>query len=163
MQIIQASKDQLLIVQDLAYKIWPEAYAEILSDAQLDYMLENFYSISSLENQFENGHVFLLAEEDGHYLGFASYEVNCKTIGRTKLHKIYVLPNTQGKGVGKLLLKEVEHRAKKAENSILFLNVNKYNKAQNFYNNQGFSIILEEVIQIGKGYVMDDYVMEKVL
>ena len=87
MHIHQTTKEQLKIIQDLAYAIWPDAYAEILSEVQLDYMLENFYSISSLENQFENGHVFLLAEEDGHYLGFASYQVNCKTVGRTKLHK----------------------------------------------------------------------------
>ena len=73
------------------------------------------------------------------------------------------MPNTQGKGVGKLLLKEVENRTKMAGNSVLFLNVNKYNKAQKFYNNHGFSIIQEEVIPIGNGYIMDDYVMEKQL
>ncbi|MDI9309338.1 MAG: GNAT family N-acetyltransferase [Limnohabitans sp.] len=163
MQIILTTKPQLKIIQDLAYKIWPDAYAEILSEAQLDYMLENFYSIASLENQFENGHIFLLAEENGQYLGFASYEINCKAIGKTKLHKIYVMPNTQGKGVGKFLLEEVEDRAKQAGNSILFLNVNKYNKAQKFYENKGFLITQEEVIPIGNDYIMDDYVMEKSL
>lgn len=163
MQIILPTKPQLQIVQDLAYKIWPDAYSEILSEAQLDYMLENFYSIASLENQFEKGHIFLLAEENGQYLGFASYEINCNALGKTKLHKIYVMPNTQGKGVGKFLLEEVEDRAKQAGNSILFLNVNKYNKAQKFYENKGFSITQEEVIPIGNDYIMDDYVMEKSL
>lgn len=163
MKIIVVAKEQLSIVQDLAYKIWPDTYSEILSDAQLDFMLENFYALSALEEQFDNGHVFLVAEEDKVFYGFASYEVNCKNTHKTKLHKIYVMPNTQGKGVGKLLLNEVENRARQAQNTHLFLNVNKYNKAQNFYEKQNFKIILEEVIPIGNGYIMDDYVMEKII
>lgn len=163
MQIIQATKEQLPIIQELAYKIWPDAYSEILAEAQLDYMLENFYAISALEEQFDAGHVFLLAEEKGEYLGFAAYEINCRATSKTKLHKIYILPSTQGTGLGKMLLKEVENYAREAKNTHLFLNVNRYNKAQNFYEKQEFKIISEEVIPIGNDYVMDDYVMEKEL
>lgn len=165
MQIILATKPQLNIVQQLAYKIWPVAYVEtgILSQEQMDYMLDNFYSIDSLENQLEKGHIFILLKEENEFLGFASYETNSDDSNKTKLHKIYVLPNTQGKGVGKFLLNEVEIRAKKANNSALFLNVNKYNKAQEFYKKLNFTITKEEVIDIGNGYVMDDFVMEKSL
>lgn len=161
MQIIQCNKTQLEIVRDLAYKIWPDTYGQILSSAQLNYMLDNFYSIDSLELQFDNGHAFLFVEENGQYLGFASYETDCKEKGKTKLHKIYIMTNTQGKGVGKFLLSEVEERAKKAENNFLFLNVNKYNSAISFYEKQGFVKVADEVIDIGQGYVMDDYIMEK--
>lgn len=161
MQIIESSKEQLADIRELAYKIWPDTYGQILSKEQLEYMLGNFYSIESLENQFENGHVFLFVEEDGQYLGFAAYETDCKEKGKTKLHKIYVMPNTQGKGIGKFLLNEVEQRTKNAENKYLFLNVNKYNNAISFYEKQGFVKIADEVIDIGQGYVMDDYVMEK--
>ncbi|MFC4815653.1 GNAT family N-acetyltransferase [Flavobacterium sp. GCM10023249] len=163
MQLIEATKEQLAIVRDLAYAIWPATYGEILSKEQLEYMLDNFYAISSLEEQINNGHVFLLIQDEGVNLGFAAYEVNCKDSGKTKLHKIYVLPQTQGKGLGKLLLTEVENRAKAAQNTHLFLNVNKYNNAQEFYKAKGFIIAYEEVIDIGQGYVMDDYVMEKPL
>lgn len=163
MQIIQADKTQLYIVKDLAYKIWPDAYGAILSETQLDYMLENFYAISSLEQQMEEGHFFLLAEELGVFLGFASYELNCKNTGKTKLHKIYVLPQTQGKGVGKQLFDQVIQAAKKAGNTHLFLNVNRYNIAQEFYKHLGFEIVHEEDIDIGQGYLMEDYVMEKKL
>jgi len=163
MTISVATKGQLPIVQELAYKIWPNAYSEILSAAQLEYMLENFYALSVLEAQMDNGHVFLLAEEAGVFYGFAAYELDCKNSQKTKLHKIYILPNTQGKGIGKLLLTEVEKSARNAKNTHLFLNVNKYNNAQNFYEKQNFKIILEEVIPIGNDYIMDDYVMEKEL
>ncbi|MGX7668165.1 GNAT family N-acetyltransferase [Flavobacterium pedocola] len=161
MQILSADKNQLYIVRDLAYKIWPDAYGEILSEAQLDYMLENFYAIPSLEEQLQQHHVFLLAEENGVYYGFASYEVNCKNSGKTKLHKIYVLPETQGKGVGKLLLEAVEKATAEAGCNLLFLNVNRYNIAQEFYKRNGFEIVHEEDIDIGRGYLMEDYVMEK--
>jgi ribosomal protein S18 acetylase RimI-like enzyme len=161
MQILKANKNQLHFVRDLAYRIWPEAYGEILSEAQLDYMLENFYALPSLEEQLKKQHVFLLAEENGVFYGFASYEVNCKNSGKTKLHKIYVLPETQGKGVGKLLLHEVENAARRAGNQYLFLNVNRYNIAQEFYKRLGFEIVHEEDIDIGNGYLMEDYVMEK--
>jgi GNAT superfamily N-acetyltransferase len=163
MQILQATKNQLQIIQELAYKIWPDTYGKILSEEQLDYMLGSFYAIPALEEQMNNGHVFLLIKEEETFLGFASYELNCKDTGKTKLHKIYVLPQTQGKGIGKLLLNEVESRAKAGNDSHLFLNVNKYNNAQEFYKAKGFEVACEEVIDIGRGYVMDDFVMEKKL
>ena len=163
MQIITADKSQLHLVRDLAYKIWPDAYGEILSEAQLDYMLENFYALPSLEEQMDHHHVFLLAEENGVFYGFASYEINCKNSGKTKLHKIYVLPQTQGKGVGKQLLEEVEKAAKTSGNQSLFLNVNRYNIAQEFYKRLGFEIVHQEDIDIGNGYLMEDFVMEKKL
>lgn len=161
MKIIQASKSQLSIVRDLAYKIWPTAYREILSQEQLNYMLDKFYSLESLIEQMEQRkHVFLLAEEDDKYIGFASYELNIEN-HKTKIHKIYVLPETQGKGYGVQLINEIEKRAKYLQNDILFLNVNRFNKAQQFYKKIGFEIAYEEDIEIGEGYLMEDFVMEK--
>src|SRR6476620_1375153 len=156
MRVFVADRSQLHIVRDLAYKIWPVAYEEILSEAQLDYMLENFYAIPALEEQMEKEHIFLLAEENGIFYGFAAYEVNCNASGKTKLHKIYVLPETQGKGLGKLLLSEVEKAALSCGNSHVFLNVNRYNSAQEFYKRLGFEIIHQEDIEIGQGYLMED-------
>ena len=73
---------------------------------------------------------------------------------------ITVLPETQGKGVGKLLFEKVKEEALKEKQQVIYLNVNKYNKAQQFYAKLGFKTVKEEVIDIGLGYVMDDYVME---
>jgi N-acetylglutamate synthase-like GNAT family acetyltransferase len=108
MIITVATKEQLPIVRDLAYKIWPDTYGAILSKIQLDFMLDKFYNISSLEEQMLEKHqVFMLIEEDNQYLGFCAYELNIDNSNKTKLHKIYVLPETQGKGVGKQLLEKV--------------------------------------------------------
>ncbi len=153
------SIQELVIVKDLAYKIWPDAYSEILSASQLNYMLNKFYSVEALENQMKLGHVFLLLGEPNQYLGFASYQLNYEP-NTCKLHKIYIDSTLQGKGNGKKLLKEVISKAQENQQKSLILNVNKYNKAIIFYQAQGFKIIKEEVIDIGNNYVMDDYVME---
>jgi ribosomal protein S18 acetylase RimI-like enzyme len=160
MNIVVATKEQLEIVKNLAYKIWPNAYETILSKAQLDYMLEMIYSINSLEKQFNNGHIFLLIEEDQNFIGFASYELNCNNSNKTKLQKLYVLPEIQGKGIGKQVIDYIKEKVVLSNNLALFLNVNKFNKAKDFYQKYGFQIIKEEVIDIGNNYIMDDYVME---
>jgi diamine N-acetyltransferase len=116
--------------------------------------------LEALQKQLESGQVFYLAQnENQEFVGFVSYEINCEP-NKTKIHKIYVLPETQGTGIGKQLLDLVKTKAQENQQTAIFLNVNKYNNAQNFYQKLGFTITKEEVIDIGKGYVMDDYVME---
>jgi ribosomal protein S18 acetylase RimI-like enzyme len=161
MEITIITKSQLPIVAKLAHEIWPSAYGEILTKEQLTYMLDKFYSLEALSQQLEEkNHVFLLAEENGKFIGFASYELNIEN-HKTKIHKIYVLPETQGKGFGLQLINEIEKRAKSFKNDVLFLNVNRFNKAQHFYKKLGFEIAFEEDIEIGNDYLMEDFVMEK--
>ena len=156
-----ATHSQLEIIQDLAKAIWPDAYGAILSQEQLEYMMEMMYSLDSLENQLKNNNVFLLAKEENDFIGFASYELNFQKSNKTKIHKLYVLPTIQGKGVGKNLILYIQEIAKKNSNAALILNVNKYNKAKDFYLHNQFEIADSLVVDIGNGYVMDDFVMEK--
>ena len=163
-----ASKSDLSIIRDLAFKIWPSTYVDILSIEQLNYMLDKFYSISALENQLlDRNHVFLIASQGNNHLGFAAYELCCssenKGLKKAKLHKLYVLPDLQSKGIGKLLLFEVEKRVINSNCDFVFLNVNRNNKAQEFYKKYNYLVIKEENIPIGNGYLMEDYVMEKKL
>lgn len=163
MKFIPLKIEQLSIVIDLTKKIWPIAYGNILSAAQLNYMIDTFYNEVALKNLIEKkGHIFYLAQhENGEFIGFVSYEINCEP-NKTKIHKIYVLPETQGKGIGKQFIELVQKIAIENQQKGLFLNVNKYNKARFFYEKIGFQITKEEVIDIGNGYVMDDFVMEVV-
>lgn len=124
-------------------------------------MLDWMYSIPSIKNQVEEkGHRFILVKKGEEYLGYASYEINYSALGSTKLHKIYVLPDSQGSGAGKALMDEVINRAKQANNKSLLLNVNRDNPAIGFYEKFGFRIIRSEDIDIGNGFYMNDYVME---
>ncbi|WP_026966344.1 GNAT family N-acetyltransferase [Algoriphagus terrigena] len=160
-QIRQLVIEELTKVQSIAHRTWPDTFGKILSPEQITYMLELMYDLTVLESQLEKGHTFLIAEEDGLELGFAGFELNYAASPKAKLHKIYLLPEAQGKGLGKKLILEVADRARQAGQKSLLLNVNKHNQpAIDFYMRMGFVEIYKEVIDIGGGYVMDDVVME---
>jgi ribosomal protein S18 acetylase RimI-like enzyme len=160
MKLIQIKVNQLPIIIELTKKIWPVAYGTILSKAQLDYMIDRFYSENALSQLMDKGHVFYLAQDENeNFVGFLSFEINSAP-HKTKIHKIYVLPEIQGTGLGKQFFELVKEKAKENNQKAIFLNVNKYNNAFHFYTKLGFTIIKDEVIDIGEGYVMDDYVME---
>lgn len=159
--IVKAAEADLKTISKIAHKTWPLTYGEILSEAQLDYMLNAFYSDSALRENIENGHQFILAKEADIVLGFASFEHNHQNKQLTKIHKIYILPETQGKGIGKLLIDSIAEFAKENHFTSLLLNVNRFNKALTFYQKLGFEIIEEIDIELEHGYLMEDYVMEK--
>ena len=160
-QLRQIAKEELFKVQGIAHQTWPSTFGAILSVEQIDYMLHWMYDLQLLESQVEKGHTFLIAEAQGTAIGFAGFELFYKEGTKSKLHKLYLLPSSHGKGTGKALLQEVASRARAAGQQILTLNVNKDNqKAIDFYTSQGFVEIYKEVIDIGNGYVMDDAVME---
>ena len=155
------AKEELILIQKIAQHTWPSTFAGILSIEQIDYMLNWMYDLQLLESQMDKGHGFLVAEEDGAAIGFAGYELNHLAGSLSKLHKLYLLPSSQGKGVGKALFLQVAKRAREAGQKSLVLNVNKQNKkAIDFYRVLGFVTIRQEVNDIGSGYVMDDDVME---
>jgi ribosomal protein S18 acetylase RimI-like enzyme len=163
MQIRKAALDDFQIINDLAIRTWHKAYDKILSPEQVNYMLEMMYSLDAITEQISiKGHHFLLLSEDERYLGFASYELNYLS-GVTKLHKLYVLPETQGRGAGGLLMFKVEEAAVSNGNDKVSLNVNRYNSAVDFYLKSGYAKAGEEDINIGNGYLMEDFIMEKSL
>ena len=160
MNLIKANSEHIPIIIYLTKKIWPVAYGEILSKAQLDYMIDKFYNEPALCELMQKGHIFYVAQDDkDNYVGFVSYEINSEP-NKTKIHKIYVLPETQGTGLGRQFFELVKEKAIENNQKAIFLNVNKYNNAIHFYTKLGFTKVKDEVIDIGNGYVMDDYVME---
>jgi diamine N-acetyltransferase len=149
-------------IQHIARQTWPVTFGEILSDQQIAYMLEMMYSETALTQQItEKNHVFLLAQVNSVISGFVSYELHFGGKAQTKIHKIYLLPQTQGQGIGKALLDQVQQLALKSGDNSLTLHVNRFNKAVNFYEKMGFEITAEEDIDIGGGFWMQDFVMTK--
>ena len=161
LEIRFADREDINTIGYLAHQIWPDAYGEILTADQLSYMLDLLYKPSALTKQMNQHHVFVLAELDEEPSGFASFsEIELNIF---KLHKLYVLPGLQGKGVGRALLDFVISEVISRAGTTLLLNVNRHNKALNFYKKAGFEILREEDIDIGSGYQMNDYVMSKSL
>lgn len=159
-QIRNADTTDVHVISLLARAIWPETYASILSEGQLKHMLDMFYSEESLKKQMEeDGHHFLLALSNAETVGFASYSQGDK-IGVYKVHKLYVHPMLHGHGFGKKILDRIIKDIKPKGAKKLILNVNRKNRAINFYEKYGFRKTGEEDIAIGEGYFMNDYVME---
>jgi ribosomal protein S18 acetylase RimI-like enzyme len=159
----KAKEEDLAIIRALAEQTWPTAYSDIISAEQIDFMLEKMYNQGELLAQLRDGHTFLIASEMEEDLGFAGFSVIDSEQHVFKLHKLYVLPKTHGKGVGKILINEVFDQIKKQGAKFLQLNVNKANSAKDFYEKAGFYIKYSTVLDIGNGFYMDDYVMEKEL
>lgn len=155
-----ADLDDINTIGFLAQQIWPVTYGEILSSVQLDYMLKLFYNPASLRKQMtEDKHQFVMVEEEDEAIGFASWSPTGEP-GVFKLHKLYVLPGRQGKGMGRAILNFIIDDVREQGGSLLRLNVNRYNKARQFYEKMGFAVVREEDVPIGNNYFMNDYVME---
>ena len=149
-------------IERLAREIWPVCYKEIITSAQLNYMLDNFYSQDELGKQMlEAKHTFVLVVENEKSIGYLSYTTIHETNGALHLNKIYLIPQQQGKGLGKQMLQFAETSVKELGATALELNVNKYNKALHFYNHNGYTLKEETVIDIGNGFVMDDFILIK--
>jgi GNAT superfamily N-acetyltransferase len=161
LNIRKADAKDIPLIRELVFKIWPQTYAAILSQDKIDYMLEFMYSESSLEKQMNNGSQFILVYENEEPVGYAAYLPKSPAI--YKLDKIYVLQNQQGKGTGKYIINYIIDEIKKKGATALQLQVHRENKARYFYEKQGFVIIDSKDFDIGNGFFMTDYVMEKKL
>ena len=155
-----ADLDDINIIGFLAQQIWPDTYRDILSPEQMQYMMNLFYSPASLRGQMvEEHHQFLIVEQEEEAIGFASWSAATEP-GIFKLHKIYVLPGRQGKGLGRTLLQFIFDAIRPEGAISLRLNVNRYNKARQFYERMGFVVIGEEDVDVGNNVFMIDYIME---
>jgi GNAT superfamily N-acetyltransferase len=159
MEIIRIQSDEVGVVSDLAEKIWPDTFKDILTEEQIRYMLDWMYNPTELIGQIQNGHQFYLLKMDQKPLGFIGVQVNYPEPTQLKIHKLYVLPEVQGTGGGKLLFQQAVQVAKENKCDSILLNVNRFNKAVGFYKHIGFEILKEENIDIGNGFWMEDYVM----
>ena len=159
--IRKATKADCPVIKGLAEQIFPATYSEILSPAQIDYMMEWMYSIPNLEKQMAGGHTFLLACLDGEPVGYVSVEGEGNDLFH--LQKIYVLPGNQGAGLGKFLFDAVVGYIKGMHpgECTLELNVNRENPALKFYERMGMHIARSGDFDIGHGYYMNDHIMSK--
>ena len=159
-EVIQLHKDDVFIVNHLAEEIWPIAFGDILEKKQIDYMLDWMYNLNTLQEQVQTGILYYIVKKNGVAKGFLGLEPNHPDAGDLRIHKLYVLPEDHGSGLGRTLLNQAIDVAFDLDLNTLHLNVNRFNKAVDFYKHVGFSITGEEDIDIGKGFLMEDYIME---
>jgi GNAT superfamily N-acetyltransferase len=162
--ILPASEGDIPVVAELAHRIWHRHYPGIISHGQIDYMLARGYSPEALARFLhDDGAGLALARAAGQPLGFAAW-YRAETPATTKLDKLYVLQEWHGHGIGRRLIDHVESQARADGATTLVLNVNKRNaSAIAAYRKCGFAVHEEVEVDIGSGFVMDDFVMGKAL
>jgi GNAT superfamily N-acetyltransferase len=164
--ITKIGENEISSIQEIARITWPVAFKDILSKEQLAFMMELMYNENTLNHQIKNGHEFYLYNKDEKPIGFIGIEPNCNSTSYTsekvlKIHKLYILPEFQGQKIGEQLIRFIELRAKELNQEKIILNVNRFNKALYFYQKLEFKIIQTVDIEIGMGYLMEDFILEK--
>ena len=152
-----ATLEDRAFIRSVSERTWPSTYGHIISQEQIDFMLDWMYSDDSLAEQFHKGHQFYIASLNSEDIGFCS--VSAEADQSHKLNKLYILPSAQGTGAGSALLNKAIEVAKTKGSTSLFLQVNKHNSAYEFYLKKGFSKEGDFIFEIGNGFVMDDYIM----
>jgi GNAT superfamily N-acetyltransferase len=169
-EIRLATLSDRALIRSISERTWPSTYGHIISQKQIDFMLDWMYSDSALAEQLNKGHQFFIANLNGTDIGFCSvseaqeapeidYSKKQTQQKAFKLNKLYVLPTAHGTGSGKALLQKAIEVSKAEGATSIFLQVNKHNNAYTFYLKNGFIKETEFKFDIGNGFFMDDYVM----
>ena len=150
---------EIKIVADLAKIIWTEHYTPIIGEGQVSYMLDKFQSPTAIQDQMDNGMKYYLTQFQNNFVGYFSFSYNEEVLF---LSKLYVLKSARGNGVAKAALSFIGEQASNYGVHKIRLTVNKYNfNSITAYKKMGFVNVDSIVQDIGNGYVMDDYVLEK--
>ena len=156
------SQAQIEKLAEVASRIWHEYFPAILSDAQIDYMVEKFQSAPAIARQLaQGGYRYFFLTAQGEILGYLGVK---SEQDRLFLSKLYLKKEFRGQGYFSQMLSFAEKLAGEQGLKRQYLTVNKYNDhAIAVYLKKGFRVLCEQKTDIGNGFAMDDYVMEKML
>lgn len=156
-----STESQIDTVAKLAFEIWNQHFVPIIGKAQVDYMVEKFQSKKAISEQIENGYSYYLLDAGNDYVGYAGV---CPKEGELFLSKLYIRMSQRGKGFGGKAVEFLEELAREKGLSKIALTVNKNNTDTiEAYEKLGFTNLGGFVQDIGNGFVMDDYKMEKIV
>jgi len=153
---------QIEAIAGLAHEIWYEYYVALIGRAQVEYMVAKFQSSTAVAAQLREGYDYFLIELDGKISGYCAVQSDPAN-GSLFLSKLYLLRDARGAGTGRVCIEFIEQLARRRGLNLLWLTVNKGNPAVKAYERLGFRIAADLVMDIGGGFVMDDYRMEKSL
>ena len=143
---------------EMAIDIWHECFEGVISDEQIDYMLENFQSFAAIKKQVgsENYEYFNFVL-DGTRIGY--FAVAAQPDNTMMLSKLYMYKEYRGNGYAKKAFEFIKDLARQKGCKSIWLTVNRHNYgAMKVYEAFGMKAIREQVTDIGNGFVMDDYV-----
>ena len=154
-----SSESQLALVEEMAGEIWREHYTPIIGSDQVSYMLDKFQSVPAMKEQMGQGYEYYVINKENQRVGYLSF---VKKADALFLSKVYVLKSFRRKGIGLAAMHFVERSALERNCSKVSLTVNKNNRNSiRAYKKAGYRNTESIVMDIGEGYVMDDYKFEK--
>jgi ribosomal protein S18 acetylase RimI-like enzyme len=155
------TRQEVDAVSTLARVVWQATYPTLISQAQIDTMLDDRYAAARILAQLDDPrHGWWIARHNAVLVGFAHAVLDNADC---KLDKLYVHPDRQRQGIGHALLQAVQHWGRGQARRV-WLQVNRGNtQAIRAYEKYGFRIAESRVFDVGNGFVMDDHVMEKPL
>ena len=155
-----ATAGQIDTLATLAKEVWTEHYASILAPEQVEYMVETFQSAAAVERQLrEQGYRYYLVCRGGRPAGYMGLQPG---EGKLFLSKLYLLKEARGRGFARQMLAFMEGYCRALNLSAIWLTVNRHNSGSiAAYEKMGFATVREQKADIGNGFVMDDFVMEK--
>jgi diamine N-acetyltransferase len=156
------SQSEITAVASLAREIWYEFYVPLIGRAQVDYMVSKFQSAAAMTTQIRDGYEYFLVQCDGGNIGYCAVLEN-PAERALFISKFYLHRGVRGSGTGRACMEFIEQLARRRGLTLLWLTVNKGNPSVSAYKRLGFHIAADLVMDIGAGFVMDDYRMEKPL
>lgn len=155
------NESEIEVVVNLANEIWNEHFTPIIGKAQVDYMLEKFQSRKAISEQIENGFLYYLVRINKNSIGYIGIYPKQDELF---LSKIYIRSSKRGKGYGRKAIQFLEKLAQEKGLRKITLTVNKNNTDTiKTYEKLGFKNVGSVVQDIGNGFIMDDYGMEKTI
>ncbi|MHA7964580.1 GNAT family N-acetyltransferase [Paenibacillus sp. CAU 1782] len=156
------SAEHISLLAAMAETIWHEYYASLISFEQITYMVDKFQSVQAISSQIQEGKLdYYFIAEEGIPVGYLAVS---EDNGALFLSKLYVLKEHRGKGAASRAMTFLEQLCKIRDLQTIWLTVNRHNDASiAVYEKKGFRKLREQVGDIGNGYVMDDYIMEKAI
>lgn len=153
------TESQIELVESLAVEIWNEHYTSIIGSRQVCYMLDRFQTRKAISEQIKAGVLYFLIEAGSKSIGYIAVQPRGEELF---LSKIYVNSPNRSRGHGRRAVQFIEELARKRGLGKISLTVNKHNAVSlRVYERLGFRNVGSVVQDIGGGFFMDDYKMEK--
>lgn len=152
--------EEIAVVARLAAEIWREYYVSMITIEQIDYMISKYQSVSAITDQIHHqGYEYYLIHHDGFTVGYMSAR---QEEGKLFLSKFYISKEHRGRSYASRALAFLEQMCKERNLSHIWLTVNRNNASSiGVYEKKGFRSVREQCADIGNGFVMDDFIMEK--
>lgn len=156
--------EQIVGLSQIADEIWHEYWPALIGEAQTDYMVEKFQSEEAIRRDMaENNYEYwiLLDGDTEEVVGYTGGHEEPET-NRYFISKIYLFESQRGKGYARQVVDFYNDLCLERNLHAMYLTVNKGNElGVRAYKGTDFEIIDAVETDIGKGFIMDDFIMER--